>query len=73
MVDRSPAVERRSVVPPIRQCTKRVQRDAFVKNVKRYVLKRVAIQRDLRDRRHVDDNVNLCFLFSDFDILPRVS
>lgn len=54
MVDCSPAVEGSSVVPPVRQCAKRVQRDAFVKNVKRYVLKRVPIQRNLRDKRHVN-------------------
>ena len=58
MVDCSPAVEGSSLVPPVRQCAKRVQRDAFVKNVKRYVLKRVASQRNLRDKRHVNDNAN---------------
>ena len=58
MVDCSPAVLGDSLVPPVRQCAKRVQRDAFVKNVKRYVLKRVAIQRNLRDKRHVNDHGN---------------
>ena len=58
MVDCSPAVEGGSLIPPVRQCAKRVQRDAFVKNVKRYVLKRVTIQRDLKERRHINDNVN---------------